>query len=59
MFLCSYVKEKHIAANLEGHGDVVSEELAGAEALRHTDVGTIDIRGKLGDGVQANVTLKG
>ena len=60
MFLLSYFTNHYfVFYDSERHGDVIGEELASSEALRHRDVRPIDIGGKLGDGVQSDVTLKG
>ena len=56
---CYSVYKEFITSDFQGHGDVVGEELAGAEALGHGDVRAIDRGGELGDGVETDVALEG
>ena len=52
-------KKKFLASHLNGHGDIVGEELTRAETLRHHLVASaIDIGGELGYGVKTYVALK-
>ena len=43
---------------LKRHWDVVGEEKSRSQALRHGDMGTVDVGGELRDGVQSDVAFE-